>query len=151
MIEKNPQLFFGIAKEILSNGNEFIFKATGKSMRPFVEDGDIIKIRPIGIKKLTKGQVAFYSNEADHLLVHRVHAIKTSDDNTIYTIRGDGLFYDIEYINHDSILGIAVEADRNGKKIKLNTIFTRYYPLIYFRIIKYKTRIKSAIISLTNS
>ncbi|MDA3798282.1 MAG: hypothetical protein PF692_04280 [Kiritimatiellae bacterium] len=151
MIKKNPQLFFEIAKEILSSGNEFRFKATGKSMRPFIEDGDTIKIKPIGNKKLKKGQVAFYSNEANHLLAHRIHAIKNVDDITIYTIRGDGLVYDIEYINHDSILGIAVEADRNGKKIKLNTIFTRYYPLMYFKTIKCRTRIKSAIKSLVNS
>lgn len=149
MIKKNPKLFFEIAKEMLLSGNEFRFKATGKSMRPFIEDGDTIKITPIGNKKLKKGQVAFYSNDY-HLLAHRVHTIKSSNDNTIYIIRGDSLFLDIEYINHGTILGIAVEAERNGKKIRLNTIFARYYPLIYFRSIKYRTRIKNAIRALIN-
>ncbi len=148
MIKKSPQLFFELAKEILASGNEFRFNAAGSSMQPFIHDGDTITIRPIADKKLKKGQVAFYYNDVNHLLAHRVHGIDKSSNKIIYIIKGDGLPYDIEYINHNTILGFAVKVERGDKQIHLNSIINRYYPLIYFRIKIYKTRIFNIIKAL---
>ena len=141
MIKKSPQLFFELAKEILSSGNEFRFNATGSSMQPFILNGDTITIRPIADKKLKIGQVAFYYNDVSHLLAHRVHAIDKTSNTITYIIKGDGLPYDIEYIDHNTILGFAVKAERGEKQINLNSIINRYYPIIYFRSNICKTKI----------
>ena len=141
MIKKSPQLFFELAKEILSSGNKFRFNATGISMQPFILDGDTITISPIADKKLKIGQVAFYYNGVNHLLAHRVHAIDKISKSITYVIKGDGLPYDVEYIDHNTILGVAIKAERGEKQIQLNSIINRYYPIIYFRSNICKTKI----------
>jgi signal peptidase I len=142
VIRKNPQLFFEIAKEVLASGNEFRFKATGRSMQPFILDGDILTISPIGSKKLKSGQIAFYFNDVNHLLAHRIHKINHTNTNITYLVKGDGLPYDLEYIHHEKILGFAIKAERNIKTIHLNNIFNRYYPLIFLKTNVYKIKIK---------
>jgi len=141
VIKKSPQLFFELAKEILSSGNEFRFNATGISMQPFILDGDTITISPIADKKLKIGQVAFYYNDVNHLLAHRVHGVDKTSNSITYVIKGDGLPYDIEYIDHNTILGFAVKAERGEKQIHLDSIINRYFPLIYFRSNICKTKV----------
>lgn len=139
MIKKSPQLFFELAKEILSSGNDFRFNATGNSMHPFIQNGDTITINPIGNKVLKRGQVAFYYNDVDQLFAHRVYGFNKTSKTMFYIIKGDAL-YDMENIPHNTILGIAVKAERDNKQIDLNSIINRYYPLIYFKSNIYKTK-----------
>lgn len=141
MIKKNPKFFLHIAKEMLESGNNFRFKASGKSMHPFIEDGDILTVAPLS-KPLGIGHIAFYTDQADRLTAHRIHKIIKNKDKVTYIIKGDARFFDTEYVPHSYILGVVISLNRNSTEIRLDSFFNRYYPICLLHCQQFKSKAK---------
>ncbi len=81
--------FLGLAEEILARGKPFRFRAQGKSMSPFIKDGDTVTLVPD--KKADVGDVVLFKTDEGRLYLHRI--VKKAESGIV--TRGDA------YLNYD--------------------------------------------------
>ncbi len=78
-----------LVQAVLDNGSLFRFRACGRSMIPFIRDGDTLTIAPLANRPPRLGEVVAFScptEEAVKLVVHRVVGCRRSG----FVVRGDG-------------------------------------------------------------
>jgi signal peptidase I len=84
----------------------------GKSMKPYLNDGDWVLIEEVGSHLITKGDVVFYyDRESKEMVLHRM-----IDFN--FTLKGDWA-KNKESISLESVFGKAIAVKKNGKVILL--------------------------------
>ena len=106
----------GLLKEVLAKGVPFRFKAKGFSMRPFIEDGDVITVVPFSASEARAGDVvAFIDPRADKLAVHRI--VAKSDRGIL--MRGDNLPEEDGTVPMDNLLGLVAKVERQGHEVSL--------------------------------
>lgn len=104
-----------LAREVIKRKRLFRFAASGKSMAPFIKDGDVITLAPLGQNPASVGKVvAFLCPGTETLTVHRVideirSGFLIKGDNTPGT--SDGI------IPRNAVLGTVVQIERDGSSI----------------------------------
>ena len=126
--------FEQLASELLETGNKLRFRAHGRSMSPFVKDGDTITITPTDPDALKKGDIAFYRKTDGKPVAHRILGKSTKDNNTFFLIRGDGYVGGKEEIPAENITGIITLIERNNIKINPNNSPRKTAAAIWSRI-----------------
>jgi hypothetical protein len=111
----SPSAMASLAEGVLAKGAAFRFRAKGNSMHPFIRNHDVLTLIPIGPSGPEVGDVvAVMLPGGDHLLVHRVIAIKQG----VCVLKGDGLVsVDGEFSIH-LLLGKVVKVHRNHRRIR---------------------------------
>jgi len=111
-----------MAFELLDRGETVSLKARGKSMWPFIKDGDQVSIGPL-VGPPTPGQVVLVPND-DFGQLHRV--IAGPVDGKVH-IRGDALYRPDGWISITRVAGRLISQKRNGRRIPVrsgpNTVF----------------------------
>jgi signal peptidase I len=106
----------GLMQAVLARGLPFRFEARGTSMSPFIRDGDIVTIRPIGRIPPKKGDVvAFAEPLTDKLYVHRI----IKETRAGFAIKGDNLPRSDGLIPEANLLGVVAKVERRGREISL--------------------------------
>jgi hypothetical protein len=145
--------FGALAARILEDGSGLRFSAHGISMTPFIRDGDVVEVQPIGASTIRCGDVVLYRNGGDHVIVHRVIRLDEEDGRTMLVTRGDALACADGPISRELVLGRVVALEREGRPIKVNTGLPRILgrlwiglaPLsqrLYFVLAALKTRVR---------
>jgi len=89
------------------------FRANGFSMFPFIIDGDVLTISPLGGSGLEVGSVvAFRRAEDNGIAVHRI----VSRGKDYFLIKGDNISGVDGYIPRRNLLGFVSKIER-GKKV----------------------------------
>lgn len=114
-----------LSRALLEDGKSVRFQAKGRSMHPFIQDGDIITVSPVENSSINIGDVVLYSPAEDTLIVHRVINKYTEDNNLTMLIKGDASFGSPESVNSQRVLGKIVSIERNGRERKLDTSLYR--------------------------
>jgi hypothetical protein len=110
---KGPSLVL-LLKDVLEKGADFRFQAKGPSMTPFIKDGDVVTISPLGGNRLKTGEVAaFTSPRTGGLYVHRL--IETKGE--VYFFQGDRLSETDGPVSHENIHGKVTRVERDGKTV----------------------------------
>ena len=119
-------------EELLIENGSFVWRTSGRSMRPLIRQGkDLVVIRkPQG--RLKKYDVALYKSKEKYLL-HRV--LQVCDG--YYIIAGDNNTV-LEKVADNKIIGVMTELDRGGKKYDLNSFKYRFYVKAWCGNFKYK-------------
>ena len=103
----------GLLRAVLDKGVPFRLRAHGRSMSPFIRDGDIITVVPCTGDSLRRGDVAaFIHPQREGLVVHRVSG-KAKDK---IFLKGDNSHMSDGPVPRKDILGRVVRIERNGKK-----------------------------------
>lgn len=106
----------GLMKAVLDREVPFRFEARGTSMAPFIRDGDIVTVHPVGKRPLRKGDVVAFSEPmTDKLYVHRI----IGESGSRYAIKGDNLSAPDGLIPGANILGVVVKVEREGREVSL--------------------------------
>jgi hypothetical protein len=102
---------------VLARGAAFRFCARGWSMAPFIRDGDVITVSPLGRDLPRAGEVvAFVRPEGGNLVVHRAVARR----GTALLIQGDGVAeYRDGVIPAENLVGRVTCVEREGRKVCL--------------------------------
>lgn len=113
-----------VLQSFLSEETAIRFTAPGKSMLPFVRDGDILTITPLSQAKLNIGNVvAFIHPTNKNLLVHRV----IDKQGSQFLIKGDnGLLLTDGWIHESQLIGCVTRVERDKKKIRFGFGLERY-------------------------
>ena len=120
-----------LIRSLLDAGQGVRFEARGRSMSPFIRDGDLLTIVPQAWSKVRRGSVVLYKGTGTQLLCHRVLSIQHEGDTARYLARGDALTGKLESIPADSLLGLAIRRERNGRTRALNTMPARLIGLLW--------------------
>lgn len=100
---------------VLAKGKPFRFRAKGWSMSPFIKDGDVITVSPLGGRAPRTGDVvAFLHPKSGHVGVHRI--VRASGGE--FLIRGDNVDGGDGSLTRKSILGTVTAVVRDGKKVR---------------------------------
>ena len=91
-----------ILKTVLEHGNYMQMAVFGMSMHPFLQDGDIVLIKPLGRELPEIGDVvAFQRPENGQLVIHRIIAKMDG----FFEIKGDNVTISDGRIPHSQLIG----------------------------------------------
>lgn len=106
----------GIMVAVLAKGRPFRFRARGFSMSPFIKDGDVVTVLPLGDSGPRVGDVvAFRFPATGKSAVHRV--VKRMGQG--YVVRGDNADEADGTVSRDRIIGVVSRVERDGKRVRL--------------------------------
>lgn len=75
-------------KDLLSQGHSVELSAYGRSMIPFLRPGQKVKLTPTELSQIVRGDLVAFHKQ-DYLVVHRVHAVHTTNDGIQLITKGD--------------------------------------------------------------
>ena len=95
----------------------------GDSMRPLIRRGrDPVTIVPLS-RALKRGDVVLFENPPGRYVVHRVRRLK---DGRVQTL-GDNCWNPDPWMDEKQVLGQALQAERNGRRIPLDNRAARAF------------------------
>ncbi|HKG23736.1 MAG TPA: signal peptidase I [Blastocatellia bacterium] len=111
--------FLEQARQMLSRSIPVEIRMSGSSMRPAIEDGDVITIEPVTENSVRTGDVILYQTRYDTAVIHRVIRIeKSSSDRTVVT-RGDASSQNDIPVPLHRVIGQVKLVERAGERIKM--------------------------------
>lgn len=111
--------FLERSRQILSKSQTVEICMSGSSMRPAIEDGDLVTIEPISEGKINQGDIVLYQSRFDTAVIHRVIRIERSSSERIVITRGDAASQNDLAIPLTTILGRVKNIERAGESIKM--------------------------------
>ena len=108
-----------LAQQVLQAGATLRFTARGTSMCPFLKDGDVVELAPLGDRPLGWGEVALVRVPGGRLVLHRVYRLRRLNGVRQLLLRGDNRPASDGWINPADVLGRARRAWRGGRRLAL--------------------------------
>lgn len=105
-----------LLRDFSNKGALLRFRSRGRSMSPFLRDGDIVTIAPLRCAGPRIGDVAAFVNSHDgSLILHRVIGIQ----GDAYEIKGDNVRGADGLIPRSQIIGRVSRIERNGRGMRM--------------------------------
>lgn len=92
---------------------------SGSSMRPAIEDGDLVTIEPITEGRINQGDIILYQSKSDTAVIHRVVKIERSMTERSVITRGDAASQNDLAVPLSKILGRVKHIERAGEQVKM--------------------------------
>lgn len=105
-----------IARELLPQGQPVRCVAHGSSMRPFIREGDVLTIEPIGRVRARHGDILFYATP-DGAAAHRLLGFREERGRRVAVTRGDATGLWTETVEWPKILGVVVAVRRGERRV----------------------------------
>lgn len=128
--------FMGLVQELKNKGGVIRFQARGKSMEPYINDGEIVWLRPVEPFSITSGDIVLYYVDSEEIGLHRF--LKRVNGQAI--IREEAPPFKKEKVDMGNIVARLIAIERKGRKInfdktscRLNNFFLSRCPL-YFKV-----------------
>lgn len=103
-----------IALGLLPEGQAVQFVAHGRSMRPFIQEGDVLTIEPMSRVRAVRGDILFYATP-DGAAAHRLLGFREERGRRVAVTRGDATGLWTETVEWPQIKGVVVAVHR-GKR-----------------------------------
>lgn len=119
-------LFFKEVESILRKNQKVIFRLKGGSMRPFLQDGDTVRITPVIFDTLRRGDIIL-ARTIFGVLLHRVVSIRKDG----FCLAGDANRR-LEQVARENIIGILDAAWREGRELNINSSSMRILAFLWY-------------------
>ena len=117
-----------IIRRIHDNAGDAGLMARGNSMRPFIHEGDMLRIRPLRSHEPEVGDiVAFIQSDTGLFVVHRV--VKKSGYN--FLVKGDNVSGVIDCVTKDEMVGKIIKIGTNSNRLQVSGL-GKYKKIIAF-------------------
>jgi len=110
--------FLEQARQLLTRSLPVELRMSGSSMRPAIEDGDVVTIEPIADEPIRQGDIVLYHSRFDTAVIHRVIRIDKSAERAILT-RGDSAAQNDLPVSAHRVLGRVKLVERAGERIDM--------------------------------
>ena len=117
-----------VAKALNSKGCAFL-RVSGKSMLPWFRPGDIVFLRRVDLKQISRGDVVVIERDG-RLCMHRVITLSVSRDeghSAWFITKGDSVAEADEPTYARDFRGEIEFLYRNGREINLNSVWRRLF------------------------
>ena len=115
--------FVELIRAVLDKGADFRLRAAGKSMYPFVRDGDVITLRRVPPNQLKIGDIVAIPHPLrGNLIIHRIVALRNGSVKT----KGDFNLASDGWISKNNVLGRVIRVERLLQPVQPAHRFTRY-------------------------
>src|SRR5436305_8138287 len=116
------RVFREVTSELVANGLGFRFQATGRSMLPTIQDGEMLHVRPVAWRSVKVADIVLFRDGAE-FKAHRVIR-KTGD---LLVTRGDSSWQADSAIRRGQIVGkiVAKECAGTGRVVSLGGVKER--------------------------
>ena len=102
------------------------FSLNGESMRPLIrKKKDKVTVSPVN-RELKKGDIVLFTRSDGVYVVHRIRKIKES----VVTTVGDNCTVSDKPMPAESVLGLVIRLERNGKAFNLDSSLSRVFGLL---------------------
>ncbi|HWP42088.1 MAG TPA: signal peptidase I [Blastocatellia bacterium] len=112
--------FLEQSRDLLSRNIPVEIRMSGGSMRPAIEDGDIITIEPIKDSPIKQGDIILYQTRFDTAVIHRVVRIEKAASGRSVVTRGDASLQNDIPAPYHRILGRVRQVERAGERISVS-------------------------------
>lgn len=139
-MKESKQILSETVKSLIKEGVSVELNAFGQSMIPFLKPGQKVKLIPIDISLIVKGDLVAFQKQ-DYLVIHRVHDILQSNETLHLITKGDSNLNPDEPVGKDNYLAKVSMIYRGNKWIKLSPtsilsrtvlFFGRFYSLPFW-------------------
>lgn len=126
-----------LSSEIIHRGCCLRFMAKGHSMHPFIKDGEVVIVKPIGIFEIKKGDVILYHTSLN-MIAHRVIKRKRENNKIMLVTKGDSNLNFDTLVQENNILGkiIAIEKPNGTINLDCNKWYICNYMIAIISIYK---------------
>lgn len=118
--------FFSEVERLLKDNLKVTFHAKGGSMRPFLQDGDTVRLAPIIPGQVRKGDIVL-AHTAFGILLHRVVSIRKDQ----IVLAGDANRR-LEYTDESRIIGVVDAAWRGKRELRVNGFPKRVLACLWY-------------------
>jgi len=110
--------FLDQARQQLARSIPLEIRMSGSSMRPAIEDGDLITILPVS-DTIRPGDIVLYQSRFDTAVIHRVIRIDRSSSERMVVTRGDASSQNDLPVPLHRILGVVKGVKRAGENVNM--------------------------------
>lgn len=121
--------FFREVEWFLRDNNKVMIPVKGGSMRPFLHNGDRVRLIPVVHRKLSKGDIVL-AHTSFGILLHRIVRMR---DEEIW-LAGDANSKQLESITREEIIGLVDKAWRGEKELDINSFYKRALAFLWYRL-----------------
>jgi phage repressor protein C with HTH and peptisase S24 domain len=108
-----------LMRAVLAKDKPLRFRAKGPSMAPFIKDGDVVTVRPLGGGRPRTGNIVAYLHPVTGRVgVHRIVREKSGQ----FLLKGDNLPSGDGLLSPGQILGIVSRVERADKNVRLGRL-----------------------------
>ena len=123
--------FAALTEQMLQQGRGLRFLARGRSMYPFIREGDAITVEPIEGGQLRLGDVIFYKSNEGRIVIHRVIKRVFHSDSLMAVTKGDANLALDRSVPLTQVLGRVKLIERGTHTIVLDARWARYRGMLY--------------------
>ncbi|HEU4387713.1 MAG TPA: signal peptidase I [Blastocatellia bacterium] len=109
--------FLEQARLLLAKGLPVVIRMSGTSMRPAIEDGDLVTVEPQGDQIARAGDVILYHSVRETAVIHRVVRIDRAQGEVVIITRGDASSQNDLPVPSHRVLGRVKMVERAGERI----------------------------------
>ena len=131
------ELFFKEVKILLDEGKQVRIPVRGKSMRPFLQNGDTVMLTPAQKRPIHWGDIVLANVAMRGIVLHRV----VFRQKEKLWLMGDAHSRQKEQTIKDDIWAVATIASRKGKQWKLDSFGQHCLMMIWFLMIPFRGKI----------
>lgn len=107
-----------LASDLLGRGLPVRFTVSGTSMRPFLDEGDVVTLAPVRTDELRIGDIALVRRSSDSLTLHRLVG-KMKGSQSLLIFQGDAVNQSDEPVTSTQVIGRVIEIQKAHKRISL--------------------------------
>ncbi|HXG64324.1 MAG TPA: signal peptidase I [Blastocatellia bacterium] len=111
--------FLGQARQLLARNIPIKLRMSGSSMRPAIDDGDVVTIEPVNDGPIKSGDIVLYQTRFDTAVIHRVVRIERSSSERSVITRGDAATQNDVAVPVHRVLGRVKVVERAGARVKM--------------------------------
>ena len=128
------ELYFNEVKMLLDEGKQVRIPVKGRSMRPFLQDGDTALLTPVDKRPIHWGDIVLARTATCGIVLHRVVFRKKE---TLW-LMGDAHSRQKEKTTESDVLAVTATAFRKGKELKLDSFGRRCAVVLWFLMIPFR-------------
>lgn len=136
----NGAQFRDLAEPVLRDGHRLRFQARGSSMGPFIKDGDVLEVAPLGKGWVRLGDVLLVEAGDGRWLAHRVIKTRRRNGERWFLLKGDACPDPDGWFDTKHFLGRVLIVDRGGRQIDLTSPSVRLSAQLWVTIAPWTSR-----------
>jgi signal peptidase I len=119
-LKANQADFLELSQELFERGALLRFRAHGRSMQPFIKNGNILIVEPLNGTSANIGDVVFYRRAEGSLTAHRLIKVGHHEGSTVLITRGDSLGYSDPPVPIAQVIGKVIRVETDKRQLRLN-------------------------------